>query len=52
MAKYIDSIDFNPIIVYPDNYYVVDAKILLKSIPALSRKAWSEVYELTVVSMA
>ncbi len=33
MAKYIDSIDFNPIIVYPNNYYVVDAKILLKPIP-------------------
>ncbi len=33
MAKYIDSIDFNPIIVYPNNYYVVDAKILLKSVP-------------------
>jgi 3-hydroxypropionyl-CoA synthetase (ADP-forming) len=33
MAKYIESIDFNPIIVYPNNYYVVDAKILLKSVP-------------------
>ena len=33
MAKYIDSVDFNPIIVYPDNYYVVDAKILLKTNP-------------------
>src|SRR5918999_1441569 len=33
MAKYIDSVDFNPIIVYPDNYYVVDAKILLKNNP-------------------
>lgn len=31
MAKYIDSVDFNPIIVYPQNYYVVDAKILLKT---------------------
>ncbi|HJU58137.1 MAG TPA: acetate--CoA ligase family protein [Nitrososphaeraceae archaeon] len=33
MAKYIDSVDFNPIIVYPNDYYVVDAKILLKSNP-------------------
>lgn len=31
MAKYIDSVDFNPIILYPQNYYVVDAKILLKT---------------------
>ncbi|HSA75859.1 MAG TPA: acetate--CoA ligase family protein, partial [Candidatus Nitrosocosmicus sp.] len=31
MAKYIDSVDFNPIIVYPQNYYVVDAKILLNA---------------------
>jgi len=31
MAKYIDSVDFNPIIVYPQNYYVVDAKILVKT---------------------
>jgi len=31
MAKYIDSVDFNPIIVYPQDYYVVDAKILLKT---------------------
>ena len=33
IAKYIESIDFNPIIVYPDSYYVADAKILLKSNP-------------------
>lgn len=31
MAKYIDSVDFNPIIAYPQNYYVVDAKILLNT---------------------
>jgi 3-hydroxypropionyl-CoA synthetase (ADP-forming) len=31
MAKYIDSVDFNPIIAYPENYYVVDAKILLNT---------------------
>jgi 3-hydroxypropionyl-CoA synthetase (ADP-forming) len=31
LAKYINSVDFNPIIVYPDNYYVVDAKIILTS---------------------
>ena len=29
LAKYINSVDFNPIIVYPDNYYVVDAKIIV-----------------------
>lgn len=31
MAEYIDSVDFNPIIAYPQNYYVVDAKILLNT---------------------
>ncbi len=30
MAPYYDSVDFNPIIVYPNDYKVVDAKILLK----------------------
>jgi 3-hydroxypropionyl-CoA synthetase (ADP-forming) len=28
-ASYINSIDFNPIVVYPKSYYVVDAKIIL-----------------------
>ena len=28
-ADYINSIDFNPIIVYPKSHYVVDAKIIL-----------------------
>lgn len=28
-GKY-ESIDFNPVVVYPDSYYVVDAKIILK----------------------
>ena len=28
-AKFFDSIDFNPIVVYPKSYFVVDAKILL-----------------------
>jgi len=28
-ADYIDSIDFNPVIVYPKSYFVVDAKIIL-----------------------
>lgn len=28
-AEYINSIDFNPIVVYPKSYYVVDAKIIL-----------------------
>src|SRR5437667_343532 len=29
-AGYFDSIDFNPIVVYPKSYYVVDAKIILR----------------------
>jgi 3-hydroxypropionyl-CoA synthetase (ADP-forming) len=29
-AGHFDSIDFNPIVVYPQSYYVVDAKILLR----------------------
>jgi len=29
-AGFFDSIDFNPIVVYPKSYYVVDAKILLR----------------------
>lgn len=28
-ADYINSIDFNPVVVYPDSYNVVDAKIIL-----------------------
>ncbi len=30
MAQYYESIDFNPVIFYPKDYYVVDAKILLR----------------------
>lgn len=33
MATYYDSVDFNPIMVYPDDYRVVDAKILLREKP-------------------
>lgn len=33
MAAYYDSVDFNPIMVYPDDYKVVDAKILLREKP-------------------
>ena len=33
ISPYYESIDFNPIIVYPDNYYVADAKILLGDTP-------------------
>ena len=33
ISSYYESIDFNPIIVYPDNYYVADAKILLSDTP-------------------
>ncbi|HXV66175.1 MAG TPA: 3-hydroxypropionate--CoA ligase [Nitrosopumilaceae archaeon] len=29
-AGHFDSIDFNPIVVYPKSYFVVDAKILLR----------------------
>ena len=28
-ADYVNSIDFNPVIVYPKSYFVVDAKIIL-----------------------
>lgn len=28
-ATYVNSIDFNPIVVYPKSYFVVDAKIIL-----------------------
>src|SRR5436309_2923884 len=30
-AGYFDSVDFNPIVVYPKSYYVVDAKIILRN---------------------
>ncbi len=30
-ADYINSIDFNPVIVYPKSHFVVDAKIILNS---------------------
>lgn len=30
LAGKYESIDFNPIVVYPDGYFVVDAKIILK----------------------
>jgi 3-hydroxypropionyl-CoA synthetase (ADP-forming) len=33
MAPYYDSIDFNPVIFYERDYYVVDAKILLREKP-------------------
>jgi len=39
-AAYYSSIDFNPLIAYPHDYYVVDAKIILKDKPdpeAISR---------------
>ena len=32
-APYYESVDFNPIILYPDDYFVVDAKILLREKP-------------------
>ena len=34
-APYYESIDFNPIVLYPNNYFVVDAKILLRDQPDL-----------------
>ncbi len=33
ISPYFESIDFNPIIVYSDSYYVADAKILLNDTP-------------------
>lgn len=33
IANYYESIDFNPVIAYPQDYYVVDAKIILKDKP-------------------
>lgn len=33
ISPYYDSIDFNPVIVYSDSYYVADAKILLSENP-------------------
>jgi 3-hydroxypropionyl-CoA synthetase (ADP-forming) len=33
MAAYYESIDFNPVIVYPNDYTVVDAKIILRQKP-------------------
>ena len=30
-ANYVNSIDFNPVIVYPKSYFVVDAKIILNN---------------------
>ena len=33
ISSFYESIDFNPIIVYPDSYYVADAKILLTDHP-------------------
>ncbi len=33
MAAYYESIDFNPVIAYPHDYYVVDAKIILREEP-------------------
>jgi 3-hydroxypropionyl-CoA synthetase (ADP-forming) len=35
MAAYYDSIDFNPVIVYANDYYVVDAKIILREKPKI-----------------
>ena len=33
MAAYYESIDFNPVIAYPNDYMVVDAKIILQQKP-------------------
>jgi 3-hydroxypropionyl-CoA synthetase (ADP-forming) len=33
IAPYYESIDFNPVIVYPNSYFVADAKILLSEQP-------------------
>jgi 3-hydroxypropionyl-CoA synthetase (ADP-forming) len=34
MAGKYESVDFNPVVVYPNNYYVVDAKIILRTLPS------------------
>jgi len=34
MAGKYESVDFNPVVVYADNYYVVDAKIILRTLPS------------------
>lgn len=34
MAGKYESVDFNPVVVYPNSYYVVDAKIILRTIPS------------------
>ena len=36
MAAYYESVDFNPVVVYPSDYKVVDAKILLRDEPLLN----------------
>jgi 3-hydroxypropionyl-CoA synthetase (ADP-forming) len=36
MAPYFESVDFNPLVVYTNDYYIVDAKILLKEKPEMS----------------
>jgi 3-hydroxypropionyl-CoA synthetase (ADP-forming) len=36
MAPYFESVDFNPMTVYPNDYYIVDAKILLKEKPEMA----------------
>ncbi|MFN4336761.1 MAG: 3-hydroxypropionate--CoA ligase [Candidatus Nitrosocaldus sp.] len=33
IAAYYDSIDFNPIVLYPDDYAVLDAKMILREKP-------------------
>jgi len=33
ISPYYESIDFNPVIVYPDSYFVADAKIILSELP-------------------
>jgi 3-hydroxypropionyl-CoA synthetase (ADP-forming) len=33
IAPFFESVDFNPMTVYPDSYFIVDAKILLKDKP-------------------
>jgi len=42
MAAYYESVDFNPIVVYPDDYSVVDAKILLREKPLENPISMSE----------
>lgn len=41
-APYYESVDFNPVILYPHDYFVVDAKMLLREKPDLEIMSQAE----------